>query len=82
MTAENGRPFEELYRELEDVVRRLESGELALADVLLLFEQGARLAGQCNQMLDQAELRVRQLTARTDGTLTTAPFDGWQDSGK
>jgi exodeoxyribonuclease VII small subunit len=69
--------FEEIYRELEETVRRLESGELSLAESLALFERGSSLAEQCNALLDQAELRVRQLTSRPDGGLAAQPFDGW-----
>ncbi len=71
------RSFEELYRELEETVRRLEAGDLALADSLALFERAAILAEQCNQLLDQAELRVRQLSTRLDGSTETQPFDAW-----
>ncbi len=72
------RPFEAIYRELEETVQRLESGELSLAESLALFERGAALAEQCNALLDNAELRVRQLLTRADGTVSTQPFDGWQ----
>ncbi len=71
-------PFEEIYRELEDTVQRLESGDLSLADALELFERGSALAERCNLLLDAAELRVRQLGARPDGELAGEPFDGWQ----
>jgi exodeoxyribonuclease VII small subunit len=71
--------FEELYRELEETVRRLESGDLGLAESLALFERGTRLAEQCNALLDQAELRVRQLTAQPDGGLEAVPFEGWSN---
>ncbi len=71
------RSFEDLYRELEETVRRLEAGDLPLADSLALFERATVLAEQCNQLLDQAELRVRQLTARPDGSVETQPFDAW-----
>jgi exodeoxyribonuclease VII small subunit len=70
------RSFEELYRELEDTVRRLESGDLTLADSLALFERAAVLAERCNALLDQAELRVRQLTAHPDGSMAIEPFEG------
>jgi exodeoxyribonuclease VII small subunit len=70
------RAFEELYRELEETVRRLESGDLPLADAVALFEQSTKLAEQCNVLLDEAELRVRQLTVGPEGELDTEPFDG------
>lgn len=72
------RSFEDLYRELEETVRRLEAGDLSLAQSLALFERSTRLAEQCNALLDAAELRVRQLAMRPDGTQTAEPFEGWQ----
>ncbi len=68
--------FEELYAELEETVRRLESGDLSLSDALALFERSTTLAEQCNALLDRAELRVRQLTQRPDGGLDAQPFEG------
>jgi exodeoxyribonuclease VII small subunit len=67
--------FEALYSELTEVVRQLEAGELTLAESLALFERGAALAERCNALLDQAEVRVRQLTARADGGLTTETIE-------
>lgn len=79
MSAEQQPTFEELYRELEETVRRLEVGDLTLDESLALFERGATLAEQCNILLDTAELRVRQLTARPDGSLESEPFEGWSN---
>jgi exodeoxyribonuclease VII small subunit len=70
------RSFEALYRELEETVRRLESGDLPLAEAVALFEQSTKLAEQCNALLDQAELRVRQLSTGPEGALDAEPFDG------
>jgi len=54
--------FEEALAELEETVRRLEAGGLALEESLALYERGQALIARCGQQLDQAELRVRQLT--------------------
>jgi exodeoxyribonuclease VII small subunit len=67
-------PFEDLYRELDETVRKLETGDLPLAEALALFERGTALAEQCNSLLDDAELHVRQLTTRPDGGLVAEPF--------
>ena len=67
--------FEDLCRELEDTVRKLETGDLPLAETLALFERGTILAEQCNALLDGAELHVRQLMTRPDGGLVAEPFE-------
>ncbi len=87
--------FEQLYRELEDTVRKLESGDpstgselalnavkgqvLPLAEALALFERGTALAEQCNTLLDSAELRVRQLVTRPDGAQDAESMQSWQN---
>lgn len=75
----NNPSFEDLYRELEETVRKLESGNLSLAESLALFERSTRLAEQCNALLDAAELRVRQLAMRPDSSQVAEPFEGWQN---
>jgi exodeoxyribonuclease VII small subunit len=54
--------FEQAFTELEETVRKLEAGGLALEESLALFERGQALAARCNAQLDQAELKVRQLS--------------------
>jgi exodeoxyribonuclease VII small subunit len=71
--------FEDLYRELEETVGKLESGDLSLTDSLALFERGIDLAEQCNALLDGAELRVRQLATRPNGSLAAETFEGGQN---
>lgn len=67
MAKAKSRPVEELtyehaFQELEGLVERLESGDLALEESMALFERGQALAERCGQLLEQAELRLRQLT--------------------
>lgn len=70
--------FEQLYAELEETIRKLEAGNCSLAESVALFERSSQLAEQCNRLLDQAELKVQQLTQRGDGSVGTQPFEGWQ----
>ena len=58
---ERSEGFEELYRRLEEVVSRLEEGGLALEESLSLYEEGMKLARRCQEMLQEAELRVTRL---------------------
>jgi len=53
--------YEALYTRLQEVVARLEAGELALDESLRLYEEGVGLAAACQRLLDAAELRVQQL---------------------
>jgi len=55
--------FEQAYAQLEEVVARLESGDLTLEESVTLYERGQQLARRCGEMLDAAELRVQQITA-------------------
>ena len=53
--------FEDAMRELEDIVQRMERGDLRLEESLQLFERGMSLSKSCRVSLDSAELRVRKL---------------------
>jgi len=59
--------FEQAFEELQEVVSGLESGEMALEDSLRLFERGQSLAERCSQLLEQAELRLKQLVPDDSG---------------
>lgn len=54
-------PFEELYARLEGTVNRLEQGGLPLEEAIALYEEGMTLARQCQERLDQAELKITRL---------------------
>ncbi|MDX2161833.1 MAG: exodeoxyribonuclease VII small subunit [bacterium] len=56
-----GMNFEAAYAELEQVLTQLDSGELPLDDSVRLYERGRLLAEHCQQLLDQAELRITQI---------------------
>ncbi len=63
---DSGESFEQLFRELEETVAKLEAGDLALDESLALFERGMELSKKCGELLDQAELRIKQLAPRDD----------------
>jgi len=54
--------FEQSLEELEQLVEKMEGGELSLEQSLAAYERGVGLYRQCQQALEQAELRVRLLT--------------------
>ncbi len=55
--------FEQALIALEQTVEQLEAGELSLEQSLEIFERGQKLAAYCNGLLEQASLKVEQLTA-------------------
>ena len=55
------RSFEELQRELDDLVARLERGDVPLDEALALWERGEALYRACAERLDRAELRIDEL---------------------
>jgi exodeoxyribonuclease VII small subunit len=57
------RTFEELQRELEDIVARLERGDVPVDDAIALFRCGEDLYRACVARLDAAQLRIEELTA-------------------
>lgn len=66
--------FEQSLGALQQLVERLESGDLSLEDSLTAFEQGVALTRDCQQALTQAEQKVQQLVEQ-NGTPTTLPLD-------
>lgn len=58
--------FEDALAELEATVQKLEEGNLLLEEAMRLYERGQALARHCGSHLDQAELRVKELTPSGD----------------
>lgn len=58
--------FEEALAQLEEVVARLEAGQLPLTEAVGHYERGMALAAYCGDLLDSAELRVREIDAAVD----------------
>lgn len=53
--------YEARYARLQELVLELEAGDLPLDRAITLYEEGVRLAAECQSLLDAAELRVQQL---------------------
>ena len=65
------RDFEAAIAELESIVKKLEEGDLALEQSLLLYERGVQLSRFCHARLEDAERRIELLSER--GDLKPAP---------
>ena len=60
-TEEQALDFEASLEKLEQLVERMENGELALEDSLKAFEEGVKLTRQCQQTLNAAQQKVQRL---------------------
>lgn len=67
--------FESNLKELEGVVRQLESGDISLDEMLALFENGVRLTRECTDALDKTEQKITILLNNKDtGEIEERPF--------
>ena len=60
--------FEANMQRLEQIVRAMERGDVALDESLKLFQEGTELVKNCSKMLDEAELQVKKVMTALDGT--------------
>jgi len=77
--------FEHLYTRLEEAVARLEQGGLPLEQAIALYEEGMTLARQCQDRLDDAELKITKLREsfaalppRTNGAIRDEPPEEYE----
>ncbi|KDE39738.1 MAG: exodeoxyribonuclease VII small subunit [Nitrincola lacisaponensis] len=66
--------FEASMARLETLVSEMESGSLSIEASLQAFEEGIRLTRQCQQILEQAEQKVKLLTEEK-GEILATPFN-------
>ncbi len=69
------RKFEEELKDLEEIVAKIDSGELGLEDSIAAFERGVALVRSLNTKLDEAEKKVEVLAKNAQGELRTTPFE-------
>lgn len=67
--------FEASMGRLEQIVRSLEQGNVPLEESLKLFEEGTELVRSCGKLLDEAELKVKQVMTAADGSPVLEDFD-------
>lgn len=66
--------FEAALKELEDLTRKLEAGDVPLEESIKFFERGAGLKSHCDAMLKNAQMRVDQIVETQNG-IKTETFD-------
>ncbi len=67
--------FEDAMKKLEEIVGRMEKGEMSLNESLKLFEEGVKLTRFCSQELQKAEKKVELLSRDAGGKLVGIPFE-------
>ncbi len=78
MATKKSYPFEESLEKLEQLVERMEEGELTLEESLKSFEDGMKLTRECQQALVQAEQKVKLLIEQ-NGQVTEMDFEEDED---
>lgn len=66
--------FEQKMARLEEIVSKLEKGDVQLSDSLQLFEEGTKLVSECSKELDCAEQQVVKLMKGSDGAPVETEF--------
>jgi exodeoxyribonuclease VII small subunit len=71
----SGLSFEAALKELEDIVGRLEKGQVELEDSIRIYERGTALKAHCEAKLKDAEARVQKLIVGPNGPQGAQPLD-------
>lgn len=66
--------FEESMTRLEQIVRAMERGDVALEESLKLFQEGTELVRSCQKILDDAQLHVKKIMTAPDGSPVEEDF--------
>ena len=78
MNQEN-KTFETNMQRLEQIVRAMERGDVALEESLKLFQEGTELVSSCGKLLDNAELQVKKIMTAQDGSPVEEEFADERD---
>lgn len=73
--AKNTPSFENNLQRLEQIVHAMESGDVPLDESLKLFQEGTALVQACGKLLDDAEMQVKKIAVKADGTSAEEDFD-------
>ena len=66
--------FEQSMQRLEQIVRTMEQGDVALEDSLKLFQEGTELVRSCGKLLEEAQLQVKKIMTAADGSPVEEEF--------
>ncbi len=76
-----GMTFEQAMGELEEIVRRLEGGQIDLEGAISAYARGAALKRHCDGKLRAAEMRVNSIAMDADGTVRSEAVDNPNETG-
>lgn len=71
---ESNKTFEQSMIRLEQIVRAMERGDVALEESLKLFQEGTELVRSCQKLLDEAQLQVKKIMTAPDGSPVEEEF--------
>ena len=71
---EKNQSFEQNRARLEQIVRAMERGDVALEESLKLFQEGTELVRSCSKLLDEAQLQVKKIMTAPDGSPVEEEF--------
>jgi len=71
---EKNKSFEQNMARLEQIVRAMERGDVALEESLKLFQEGTELVRSCSKLLDEAQLQVKKIMTAPDGSPVEEEF--------
>ena len=71
---QKNKTFEESMTRLEQIVRAMERGDVALEESLKLFQEGTDLVRSCQKLLDEAQLQVKKIMTAPDGSPVEEDF--------
>lgn len=71
---QQNKTFEENMQRLEQIVRAMERGDVALEESLKLFQEGTQLVQSCGKLLDDAQLQVKKISTAADGSPVEEDF--------
>ena len=72
--SKNKMTFEESMERLEQIVRSMERGEVALEESLKLFQEGTELVKNCSKLLEEAQLQIQKVSVGADGNPVMEEF--------
>lgn len=71
---QQNKTFEESMTRLEQIVRAMERGDVALEESLKMFQEGTELVRNCQKLLDEAQMQVKKIMTAPDGSPVEEDF--------